>query len=303
MSEPKQRRRTSCVLGTTAPAPNVVVVDVAPLEGEREMLFLITSDVHWDNPHCDRELYRKHLEQARERGAAIIDIGDWYCAMQGKFDKRSSKSSIRPEHQCGDYLDALTRTGIEFLKPFADRIVMMGHGNHETSIRERHEVDLTERLVSGLSLTTNHTVRKGGYSGWVVIRMQVDGTRTQVLKLWYIHGYGGGGPVTVDNIQAQRQMGYVDADIMVSGHTHDSWTRDFVRVGLDRTFMPVQRLVEYAKVGTYKDEYGDGAGGWHVITGKPPKPVTAKWLKIWLERDRHNGEDRRILRWEFSNAR
>lgn len=302
MTEPHARPRTSCVVSTTATAPNVVLIDIAPRDGERDMWFLITSDVHWDNPHCDRDLYRKHLEQARERGAGVIDVGDWYCAMQGKFDKRSSKSAIRPEHQCGDYLDALTRTGVEFLAPYADRLIVMGHGNHETSIRERHEVDLTERLCSGLSLATGHTVRKGGYSGWVVFRHNFDGTRSNLIKLWYIHGYGGGGPVTVDNIQAQRQLGYVDADILVSGHTHDSWTRDFVRVGLDNALQPKQRLVEYAKLGTYKDEYGDGSSGWHVQTGKPPKPVVAKWLRITAERE-SGGKRNRYLRWEFTNAR
>ena len=295
--------RTSCILGVESAAPNVAVVDIAPLDGERDMWFLITSDVHWDNPNCDRRLYLRHLEEAKERGAGIIDVGDWYCAMQGKFDKRSNKSAIRPEHQVGDYLDALTRTGIEFLKPYADRIVVMGHGNHETSIRERHEVDLTERLVSGLSLTTGHKILKGGYSGWVVFRHSDGGIRTNVVKLWYIHGYGGGGPVTVDNIQAQRQLGYVDADILVSGHTHDSWTRDFVRVGLDSRYVPRQRLVEYAKIGTYKDEYGDGSHGWHVATGKPPKPVVAKWLRLFFHRDRSKGGHERGLRWEFLNAR
>lgn len=290
--------RPTCVAKTTAAGPNVVLADLETMPAGRDMWFLLTSDVHWDNPHCDRELYRSHLEEARRRRAGIIDCGDFFCAMQGKYDKRSSKSSIRPEHMAGDYLDRLVDTAAEWLEPYADMFVVMGQGNHESSIRNRHETDLTERLTTRLSIN-GRKVHRGGYSGWVVLR-HTDGCHaSNTLKLWYIHGYGGGGPVTVDNIQAQRQLAYVDADILVSGHTHDSWTRDFMRVGLDAEWRPVQRLVQYAKIGTYKDEYGDGSHGWHVETGKPPKPKAAKWLRVWLSYT----DSRRRLLWEITDAR
>ncbi len=45
------------------------------------------------------ELYKKkHLKQAVERNAAIIDIGDALDLMGGKFDPRSYKGSVRSEH-------------------------------------------------------------------------------------------------------------------------------------------------------------------------------------------------------------
>ena len=292
--------RASCVVKSEAVGPNVVLADIQPFDGQKDMYVLLTSDVHWDNPHCDRELYRSHLEQAKERNAAIIDIGDFFCCMQGKYDKRSNKSAIRPEHMAGDYLDRLVDTATDYLEPFADNLLVMGQGNHESSIRGRHETDLTERLTTRLSIN-GRKVYRGGYSGWVVFRYRtMNDDRTATLKLWYVHGYGGGGPVTVDNIQAQRQVAYVDADILVSGHTHDSWSRDFMRIGLSQTWQPQQRLVEYVKVGTYKDEYGDGSSGWHIETGKPPKPKAAKWLRLWYRNDRQSA---RNLAWEVTNAR
>ena len=68
---------------------------------------LLTSDRHHDNPHCNQELEKKHLDEAKERNAVIIDYGDLFCAMQGKFDRRASKDHIRPAHQHGNYLDRL----------------------------------------------------------------------------------------------------------------------------------------------------------------------------------------------------
>ncbi len=44
------------------------------------------------------------------------------------------------------------------------------------------------------------------------------------LIMAYHHGYGGGGPVTKDVIQTNRRAVYLpDANIVISGHTHDRW--------------------------------------------------------------------------------
>jgi len=46
---------------------------------------LLRSDVHHDNPKCNQDLERKHLDEAIEYDAPIIDNGDLFCAMQGKW--------------------------------------------------------------------------------------------------------------------------------------------------------------------------------------------------------------------------
>jgi hypothetical protein len=33
-------------------------------------------------------------------------------------------------------------------------------------------------------------------------------------------------------------------------------------------------------VGTYKDEYGSGLGGWHIERGAPPKPLGGYWMRL-----------------------
>ena len=264
--------------------PNVVICDIKLTAQTDEVWFLLRSDVHWDNPHCDRKMEKKHLDMAVKRRAGILDFGDLFCAMQGKYDKRSDKSCLRDEHQAGDYLDSLVRTAAAYYEPYAHNFVVIGRGNHESSIRQRHETDLTERLVASLKDRTGAQLRAGGYTGWVVFRFHFH-TRIYVVKLWYIHGYAGGGPVTADIIQAQRQVTYIrGADIMCSGHTHDHWSKQYVSIGLNSSHLPEHRKVKYIKCGTYKDEYGTGQGGWHVETGKPPKPIGQHWLRFMPER-------------------
>jgi hypothetical protein len=43
--------------------------------------------------------------------------------------------------------------------------------------------------------------------------------------------------------------------------------------------------------GTYKEEYQEGAKGWHVERGAPIKPTGGRFLTIKTERDRSNKDD------------
>jgi predicted phosphodiesterase len=262
---------------------NVAVVRLN-VSGERwEQSFLLRGDVHWDNPQCNRELELKHLREAKERGAGIIDVGDLFCLMQGKYDPRKSMDGVRPEHQKKDYLGSVIRTATDYYAPYAHNFIVIGRGNHEQSIQERNGFDMTTAIVSSLNTRTGSNIQAGGYGGWVRF-MLLRGTRRNSLRLHYMHGYGGGGPVTQDLIQDQRRRTYVEgADVMVSGHTHDAWAVDTNKIRLNESNVVESRTVWSVKVPTYKDEFRDGYGGWHVETGKPPKPTGAWWLTISID--------------------
>jgi hypothetical protein len=270
-------------------SPNVVTVRLDASK-QKEFWFLLLGDQHWDNPKCDRVLLKKILDEAKECGAGILDCGDLFCAMQGKYDRRSNKSDIRPEHQTGDYLDALVRTAADFYEPYAHNIVSLGYGNHEMSILDRHESNLTERLAQTLRDRTGAPVPVTGYTGWIKFAL-TRGTNRTSTTLWHMHGYGGGGPVTKDTIQAQRQQAYVEgADILFSGHVHERWCMEHMKVSIDERGEVKHRSIWYVKSGTLKEEYSSGKGGWHVGTGKPPKPLGAWWLKITFDEKMTKGK-------------
>ena len=285
---------------------NVVLVDHGKVGAGFEQWYLLRSDAHQDNPKCNRELEEKHLNEAIERNAGILDFGDIFCAMQGKYDKRSSKESVRPEHQRDDYLDSLIETAAERYAPYAQNWVAQGYGNHETSIAKRHETDLIQRMATLIKYQTGYSIPVTGYTGWVRFQFSV-GTSRQSYRLWHIHGYGGGGPVTKDMIQRNRMLAYVDnADIICSGHTHDSWVTTDVRVKLNDTGRVVQRQCKVIKCPTYKEEYRTGTGGWHVETGKPPKPIGAWWLRFFVESGHApngpKGKTRNMVKFEIREA-
>lgn len=247
---------------------------------------LIRSDAHHDNAKCDQKLERKHLDQAKERGAWILDCGDLFCAMQGKYDKRSDRSALREEYQQGPYLDRLVSEAAKFYAPYAANFAVIGRGNHETSIYKYHETDLTERLVSLLNNNHGGTVQAGGYGGFVRLLVGRGGTGIGSKVLHYYHGTGGGGPVTADMIQLDRMRNRADADIYAFGHTHDSWYRRLNVAGITQHGTPYQREIIALKCPSYKDAYADGAAGYETEKGHPPKPLGAWWLRFFVDGDR-----------------
>lgn len=255
---------------------------------------LLSADRHWDNPKSDHELQIEHLEEAKRRNAIVIDAGDLFCAMQGKYDKRSSKSAVRPEHQVDNYLDKIVEDAAAFFRPYQDNLLVIGSGNHESSIKNKHEIDLTERFLALLNQGKKQQVYNGHFGGYVSFCFSYGEYKNQnttakritsKINLKYVHGWGGGGPITQDMIQqSRRAMVAVDADIILSGHTHDSYAMDRQVERLSaqgRITLAVQTAI---KTPTYKEEYGTGKGGWHVETGKPPKPIGAYWLRFFYSR-------------------
>jgi hypothetical protein len=100
-------------------------------------------------------------------------------------------------------------------------------------------------------------------------------------------------------IQRARQQQYIDADIYVSGHTHDQFTTPDMRVKLSSKGRVEVKRTTYIKLPSYKDEYKQGQGGYHVEKGRPPKPVGAMWLRFYYK---HSVKNHNRLKWEVLEA-
>lgn len=245
-----------------------------------EAWFLLRADAHHDNAKCCREVEMLHLRQAVERNAGILDCGDLYCAMEGKYDKRSSRSAMRPENNGEDYLDRLVSRAIADYTFCAPNWVLLAPGNHEDSIGDRCGVNLTKRLAEEMR-RLGSPVQHSTYQGWVQFHIRSLNTRAGNYKIRYTHGYGGGGPVTEDSIQLARQLAFLeDVDMVISGHTHHKWHIKKVRERLDDKGVLRLRTLDCLKLGTYKDEFSEGRG-WAVGKGMPPKPMAGWWLRFY----------------------
>jgi UDP-2,3-diacylglucosamine pyrophosphatase LpxH len=246
----------------------------------------LLSDIHWDNPKCDRDMLKRHLDYCLEQNIPIFINGDFFCCMQGRMDRRSNKSDIRPEHNNAKYIDSVVETAIEWWSPYASLLTVIGYGNHETSIIKYSETDILQRFVDLLNYKNQSSVYTGGYGGWMVLKYQLRNSTTMTKTLKYHHGLGLGGVVTRGAINLTRALEiYENMDVFVMGHIHENSSRNDVRDTLQynqgkRVYELQQKQIHLAITGTYKEEYGDGSQGWHVERGAPVKPVGGRILTL-----------------------
>jgi hypothetical protein len=251
-----------------------------------EQWVLLTSDRHHDSRWCDWDLETEHLEKAKKRNAIILDGGDLFDVMQGKFDPRRSYDDLREEYKSTDMLDKIVKDAAKFYGKYAHQFVMIGRGNHDQAILKNNGVDIISNLVYAMNTENDAHIQVGGYGGWVRFMFTMQGTQHQSVNLKYFHGAGGGGPVTRGTIQSNRQAVYLpDADIVWNGHTHDEWVLPIARERLSSQGVVMQDIQWHVRTSTYKNEYHDGAGGWHVETWKPPKPVGVVWIRFYYEQN------------------
>lgn len=259
-------------------------VHVLSFKGKHLQLAML-SDIHWDNPKCDWDYLKKHLDYCKENNILIHINGDMFCLMQGRGDRRGNKSDIRPEHNNAKYLDSIVETAVDWWSPYSHLLTVIGYGNHETAIIKWQETDILQRFVDLLNYKNKTNVYTGGYGGWLVIQQEYRNKNFQTSKIKYFHGSGGGGVVTKGAINMTRALEmYEDFDIFTMGHIHENAARNDVRETIHTHSQKGLRIkhkdIHLMLTGTYKEEYGDGDKGWHVERGAPPKPVGGRILDI-----------------------
>ena len=247
---------------------------------------MLLSDIHWDNPKCDRVLLKNHLDMALDKGMRILINGDTICGMTGKNDRRGSKAQIRKEFLRDDHWNSICEGAIEFFKPYAHLIDVIGYGNHEISLRENLEIDVLKFIVNGLNQIDGANIQLGGYGGWCVYSFKrQNGQGRCSFRIKYYHGTGGGGASTrgVPQFMAMKSM-VEGADLIWMGHIHESTEVIYSVERISSMHNIYLKDVTMVRTSTYKEEYNEGKGGWHVQTGKPPKSLGGRILTMKPER-------------------
>ena len=275
---------------------DVITLRHTGVAAEWSQRYLLSSDIHLDSPHCNRRAFRNMLAEAKDTGAGVFVIGDWFDAMQGRDDRRGDKSDLLKQYKAGDYVNRLVDDSAEFLAPYAGSIVFLADGNHETSIKRHLEVDILLLLAGRLN------VAKMGYSGFVRFLFSRTGqghnsSGNTSRVMFYHHGAGGGGEITQGIMRAQRQQSWVgDADIFVGGHVHSQWSTWMERLRLSATGQVYRDSVLHLCLPTLKDEF-DMSGGFHVERGRAPRPQGAYWLTF-----RHNSAEHGRVDFDVARA-
>ena len=248
---------------------------VVTLESHETIKLFVTSDVHFDSAHCNRAQFFTDLQEGIEEGAKIVIVGDFFDAMQGRFDPRRDMSHLRPEYRRPDYYDYIVEDAARLLKPYAQHIILITDGNHELSVLKNANTDITGRLVSSLS-TARHSILRGGYGGIILVK---NNRYTTPIK--YFHGSGGESPVTRGAIQTNRQAVFLpDFQIVLNGHSHNTYWIPISRERVTEDGHHYFDLQHHVRTPGYAMTYGNGSGGWEVTRGGVPKPIGSSLIKI-----------------------
>jgi len=265
---------------------NVLNVSYENISAGWEAWVLLVSDAHHDSVYCKRDLEKKHLDMAKERGAMVFHAGDTFDAMQGKFDPRRSLSNVRPEDASVDYYNKIVDHAVEDYAPYADNIGMFAKGNHETAVLDKTNTCLISNLVKDINKHTSdgHMVYPGGYGGWIKFKFRANKTRQNSINLKYNHGSGGAAPVTRGVIQTNRQAVFLpDADVVWNGHNHQGYIMPLARERLTTTSKIIKDLCWFVRTPGYQDSYADGHEGYIVEKNSGPTPNGAIWLRFYLD--------------------
>ena len=243
--------------------------------------FLLTGDWHLDSTGCDQRLLLNHLEEASRRGAKIIIGGDLFDAMQGRYDRRRDEEAVRPELRTRSYYDSVVEYGYETLKSYVHLIAGLFLGNHESAVEKHANTDLRERFASMAWSRDRVRIPVMGYRGFVDFSLRYDksppGHGTAQKRLFIIHGSGGSAPVTRGAIKTNRRAVVLpDADIVGSGHIHQSLLMPIKRLSVDREGHLVTPEQLHLQWGTYKLD--QGTEGWEVEKEFAPPTGDGWWL-------------------------
>lgn len=222
---------------------------------------------------------------ASERNAIIIIPGDYYDFMQGLFDPRKTPSEMRSEYaDADDYIDRVIEDAVKWLKPYKHNLAIMGDGNHETKIKQRLQTDVIQRTVALLN-SSGASIKAGGYSGWARFQFLILDKKNQRIynttNLNYHHGSG----YSSRSKKIRRAHQHPDAHILTFGHHHVFTQEKIARNRMvpehGSLYNDIQTLLE---CGGYKDDTGDGYGGWATEKGHDSKVNGAWWIRFYYDR-------------------
>lgn len=276
----KKEQKTDNTMVFTVDYPNV-----------KQIPILALTDVHYDSKYCDRKKLKAHLDEMIRRDGYCFFNGDLFDVMGCYKDPRSKSEDVRPEYisSSTSYLDAVITDVYEFLKPYADRILFIGYGNHETAILKHRDTDPINRLIHLLN-QGGHNILKSMYYGVARFRFQRNGRSMNDIYLVHHHGYGGNakrskGVLNVD-LNSQR---FPFADIYFSGHIHQKWQVPVTQEQINQVDELSTKEQIHICGGCYKGLDKPKNMGWAVEKGMSPS-VTGGWF-ITLNINRiHGGE-------------
>ena len=252
------------------------------------------SDTHVGSRYFAKAQFVKFLTESMDHpNAWLLGIGDQVDAIVPADLKRFTLSSIDEKYLRGDtpdeMLDAQASDFVKLLEPYRDRLLGLLEGNHEESIRKRYGISVHRQICTALNCENL------GRSCLFLLKLVNDTGRVRSLTIFAHHGFGGGGRTEGGSItKYSRFVHYYDADIYVTAHDHDHWTKKVARIGITNTGKMIDKNMILCNTGAFMKTLSDtDIPSWSETRGFPPRSLGGIVLDITP--DSHAWLDMRIV--------
>jgi len=169
-------------------------------------------DLHVGSPLFDKKAFKEFMSDIDDQTYLVGtgDIMDQIIATDPRYKKGVEKGTS--ETIVDDQIDE----AYQLLAPYADRIILLGIGNHEETIVKKCGTNPLRRLCEKLGC------QYAGMKWMLRLNLREGMGRGRSVVVYGHHGYGGGTRTEGGNItKFFRDMAYDEADIYLFGHVHE----------------------------------------------------------------------------------
>lgn len=172
---------------------------------------LFLSDLHKGNRYTDESAHDAYLNMVDDNTRILLG-GDLHEAKLRRNKGRLSDQIETPGNQLEYWQHKL--------RPYRLNIDGVCSGNHEETIIQEAEIDVTRQLVRYLDGDNEDLIKYDSHGVWVTYMYNLPGGHTTTISIDLKHGHSAaalpGGKLNAAN----RQRMNVSADIILTGHVH-----------------------------------------------------------------------------------
>jgi hypothetical protein len=263
------------------------------------------TDLHaGDTTFCEEEL-KERIELINSDKDARWTFGGDSGALIRHNDRRYEPSSLHPRYRQATDLRLATREHIvELFDPIKDKLWGWCDGNHEAALDRFSGGHFGLEVCCDLGMEDKWV----DYRGFVHAQCHVTKTNYLAITVDLQHGWQSGRLKGAAQVQAERELGYTDADVVLRGHNHQASAHTWVTLGVNKMGTIATRMRTVLNGGSWMRGYLDNPApvnrnklsevekaGWTERKGYRPEPVGGPVLRLTFDpgRSRTGGGDGR----------
>lgn len=188
------------------------------------------TDLHVGAPDFDERAFLERRELIEHDPLARWTMGGDGGDLIRHNDRRYSPTELAPRYRQATDIRHATREHLrDLFWPIRDKCWGWADGNHERKMDEHFGGKFGVEVCCDLGVESRYL----GYRGFVHVTFTVGGRAATVTQLLDVqHGWQTGRLKGGFVVQAERELGMTEADVVLRGHNHQPAAHSFVTLGI-----------------------------------------------------------------------